>query len=163
MLTATSGTFASDDVLDLVGYTSTDTAAVSFNSGTDTTPLTIYTSSDAVVQTFTLAGDQVGTWFVTPDTSATGIDVYDPPTVTTATIANAGSLDINGPSSENVTFTGGTGALVLDDPRASAGQIVGFTGTAPDAAHSDTVDLVGINYDLRSLQKHSILQVACCQ
>jgi hypothetical protein len=46
-----------------------------------------------------------------------------------------------------VTFTGGTGGLVLNDPSGFSGQIIGFTGTAPDAAHSDTIDLVGINYN----------------
>jgi hypothetical protein len=40
--------------------------------------------------------------------------------------------------------------LVLDNPESFAGQITGFTGTAPDAAHSDVIDLVGINYDSSS-------------
>ncbi len=48
---------------------------------------------------------------------------------------------------DTVSFTAGTGALVLKDPETFTGQIVGFTGTAPDAAHSDTIDLIGINYD----------------
>jgi probable HAF family extracellular repeat protein len=65
----------------------------------------------------------------------------------TATIVSGGSLDLNAPSNETVTFTGGTGSLVLNDPEDFAGQIIGFTGTAPNAADSDTVDLVGINYD----------------
>jgi hypothetical protein len=46
-----------------------------------------------------------------------------------------------------VTFTGGTGSLVLDNPGGFTGHIVGFTGTAPDAAHSDTIDLVGIDFN----------------
>ena len=46
-----------------------------------------------------------------------------------------------------MTFTGDTGSLVLNEPDDFTGQIIGFTGTAPDAAHSDTVDLVGINYN----------------
>ena len=77
-----------------------------------------------------------------------GADVIDPTTVVAiATIAAGASLDIGTASSETVTFTGGTGSLVLADPEAFSGQIVGFTGTAPDAANSDTIDLVGINYD----------------
>jgi hypothetical protein len=149
VLTAASGSFASNDVLDLIGYATTDTASAgSFISGNDTTTLTIYDSSHDVVQTFTLAGNQSGTtWTVTADGSNTGIDVYDPPAVAVATIAAGASLDIGAPSRENVTFTGGTGSLVLNDPENFTGQIIGFTGTAPDAAHSDTIDLVGINYD----------------
>ena len=64
-----------------------------------------------------------------------------------ATIVAGSSLDIATASNETVTFTGGTGSLVLNDPASFTGQIIGFTGTAPDAAHSDTIDLVGINYD----------------
>ena len=63
-------------------------------------------------------------------------------------IAAGASLDISGPSNETGDILdGGTGSLVLNDPESFTGQIVGFTGTAPDAAHSDTIDLVGINYD----------------
>jgi hypothetical protein len=86
------------------------------------------------------------TWLATTDASNTGVDIYDPPAAAAAIAAGA-SLDISGPSNETVTFDGGTGALVLNDPESFTGQIVGFTGTAPDAAHSDTIDLVGINYD----------------
>ena len=63
------------------------------------------------------------------------------------TIGGGGNTLIALPFSDTVTFTGGTGSLILNDPAAFTGQIVGFTGTAPDAAHSDTIDLVGINYD----------------
>ncbi len=63
------------------------------------------------------------------------------------TVSSGGSTTITVPFSDGVTFTGGTGSLVLNDPAGFTGQIVGFTGTAPDAAHSDTIDLVGINYD----------------
>jgi hypothetical protein len=57
------------------------------------------------------------------------------------------SVVIDTASNQIVTFTSGTGELVLSDPGAFSGQIVGFTGTAPNAAHSDTIDLVNINYD----------------
>jgi hypothetical protein len=66
--------------------------------------------------------------------------------VPTATIASGGSLELTAASSESVTFAGGTGSLVLDQPAGFTGHIIGFTGTAPDAAHSDTIDLVGINF-----------------
>src|SRR5581483_10340770 len=45
------------------------------------------------------------------------------------------------------SFSGGTGSLVLSDPEGFTGHIEGFTGTAPDAAHSDTIDLVGIDFN----------------
>ena len=63
------------------------------------------------------------------------------------TVSSGGSTTITVPFSDGVTFTGGTGSLVLNDPAGFTGQIVGFTGTAPDVAHSDTIDLVGINYN----------------
>jgi hypothetical protein len=62
-------------------------------------------------------------------------------------VVAGGSFDIAAASNETVTFTGGTGSLFLNDPEGFSGQIEGFTGTAPDAAHSDTIDLVGINYN----------------
>jgi hypothetical protein len=66
---------------------------------------------------------------------------------TAVTVASGGSLDINAASSESVTFAGGTGSLILDQPAGFTGHIIGFTGTAPDAAHSDTIDLVGIDFN----------------
>jgi hypothetical protein len=51
-----------------------------------------------------------------------------------------------------VTFNNGTGTaaygeLVLASPENFCGQISGFTGTGPDTAHSDSIDLKGINYN----------------
>ena len=56
------------------------------------------------------------------------------------------------PSSMNVAFNNGAvtktyGELVLGDAAGFSGEISGFTGTAPDVAHSDSIDLVGINYN----------------
>jgi hypothetical protein len=70
-------------------------------------------------------------------------DAIDPPQV----IGAGQSIVIDTASNQIVTFTSGTGELVLSDPAGFSGQIVGFTGTAPNAAHSDTIDLVNINYD----------------
>jgi hypothetical protein len=81
----------------------------------------------------------------TASSASGGADIADPPAV--ATIVNGGSLDIGTSSNETVTFTGATGSLVVSEPESFTGQIIGFTGTAPDPAHSDTIDLVGINYD----------------
>ncbi len=59
-----------------------------------------------------------------------------------ALVSLGGTLDIKAPSNETVTFAGGIGTLVLDQPDGFSGQITGFTGTAPDAAHSDVVELL---------------------
>jgi hypothetical protein len=67
--------------------------------------------------------------------------VGDPP------ITPGATLTVSGASNEVYDFTGATGTLVLDQPQNFTGQIEGFTGTAPNAAHSDVVDLAGINYD----------------
>jgi hypothetical protein len=48
-------------------------------------------------------------------------------------------------SGATVTFGGGTGELKLDAPGSFAATIAGFTGTQADAAHSDVIDLAGIN------------------
>jgi large repetitive protein len=53
-------------------------------------------------------------------------------------------------SGASVTFEGGTGELKLDSPQSFSGTIAGFSGTAPDAQHSDVVDLAGI--DINSAQ-----------
>jgi Bacterial Ig-like domain len=61
---------------------------------------------------------------------------------------NAGATLEFGSSVANgatVTFDGGTGELKLDAPGSFAATIAGFTGTQADAAHSDVIDLAGIN------------------
>ena len=60
-------------------------------------------------------------------------------------ITNGGTAIFQGAVGGQVIFTGVFGGLVLDHPDSFTGTISGFTGTAPDAAHSDTIDLVGIN------------------
>ncbi|MGC1777862.1 MAG: hypothetical protein WBB34_07930, partial [Xanthobacteraceae bacterium] len=72
-----------------------------------------------------------------------------------ATIAAGATLEFFSTvaAAASVTFSAGTGSLVLNDPSGFAGQITGFTGTAPDAAHSDVVDLVGINYNSSSFSE----------
>jgi hypothetical protein len=65
------------------------------------------------------------------------------------TIANGTSLEFGSfvASGTTVTFAGGTGTLVLDQPETFAGRISGFTGTAANANSSDVIDLAGINYN----------------
>jgi large repetitive protein len=65
-----------------------------------------------------------------------------------ATIYGTSQITYDSASSENITFaTGATGELVLLDPSAFTGAITGFTGTAPNAAHSDVIDVAGIDYN----------------
>ena len=63
-------------------------------------------------------------------------------------VINGGTLDFGASSNVNVTFNNGAGTatygeLVLGNPENFCGQISGFTGTGPDAAHSDSIDLNG--------------------
>ncbi len=130
-------------MLDLIGYNISTIVTPSSNATGDTI-LTV-TDTGQTTLMITLGANYSGAWTVTGDGHG-GVDIYDPPAAV-ATIANGSALDLNEPSSETVAFTGGTGSLVLNDPEGFTGQIAGFTGTAPDAAHSDTIDLIGINYD----------------
>jgi hypothetical protein len=127
-------------MLDLIDYDTGTTVTPNVAGGNTT--LTVSDTGHAALS-LTLVGSY-SSWTITSDGHG-GVDIFDPPAP--ATIASGGSLDLDTPSDETVTFTGGTGSLVLNDPEDFTGQIIGFTGTVPDAAHSDTIDLVGINYD----------------
>jgi hypothetical protein len=66
-------------------------------------------------------------------------------------IIAGGTLVFDAQSNVNVTFDNGTGTptygeLVLGNPSDFSGQISGFTGTAPDTAHSDAIDLAGFDF-----------------
>ncbi len=64
-----------------------------------------------------------------------------------AATIHAGTLEFDAASNVNVTFDNGSvasptyGTLVLGDPADFSGTIANFTGTSPDANHSDTIDL----------------------
>jgi len=65
-------------------------------------------------------------------------------------IANGATLKLDGSDTNAVTFQtsehhSSYGTLVLEDPSGFTGDIFGFTGTAPDSAHSDGIDLTGFN------------------
>jgi hypothetical protein len=64
--------------------------------------------------------------------------------------AGAGVDDIG--TSATVTFTGATGILAIDQPDGFTGQILGFTGTAPDPNHSDSIYLANFNESSFSVQ-----------
>jgi hypothetical protein len=66
-------------------------------------------------------------------------------------IIAGGTLIFDAQSNMNVTFDNGSGTpaygeLVLGHASDFSGQISGFTGTAPDTAHSDAIDLKDISF-----------------
>ncbi len=78
------------------------------------------------------------------------LQIEDPVNGSGSAIITSGTLVFDAQSNMNVTFNNGTGTptygeLVLDDPSSFSGQISGFSGTAPDTAHSDVIDLRGFN------------------
>ena len=69
----------------------------------------------------------------------------------TAVIAG-GTIEFDAATSAAVMFdngAGGTtyGVLILIDPSHFTGDISGFAGTAPDLAHSDGIDVIGVNFN----------------
>ena len=82
-------------------------------------------------------------------------------------VISGGTLEFGAASDVAVQFdNGGTGTtpsygeLVLDDAKDFSGQISGFAGTAPDAAHSDTVDLAGFvesSYSVQTVGNNEVL------
>ena len=158
-ISASSGSLASNDFIYLKGFNATYTTATpAFNSSTDTTTLLVTDPHDDLSVSLTLDGNYSADTF-TASSASGGADIADPPA--TATVVNGGSLEISTSSNETVIFTGATGSLVISQPESFAGQIIGFTGTAPDPAHSDTIDLIGINYDLPHFRKPTMLRPAC--
>lgn len=142
------GISGSGDVLDLTGFDTGATVSYSGNSSSGV----ITVSEGANVVDLTITGTNIGTFVKAGlDSSGTGLLIHDPPAETDPIIVDSGAThEITGASSQNITFantSNTTGNLVIDDPSGFSGQITGFTGTAPDAAHSDTIDLVGINYN----------------
>ena len=135
--------FGAGDAIDLndLAYSANDTLIWTQDSSVGI--LTI--DDNGTTENITIDGNYTqGEFALTNDgTPADGTDVVSVP----VDVAAATTLDLTGPSSETVEFTAATGSLVLNDPDGFSGQIIGFNGTAPDAAHSDTVDLVGINYN----------------
>ena len=79
------------------------------------------------------------------------LQIHDSVSGGSAIIAG-GTLIFDAQSNVNVTFDNGAGApaygeLVLGDATSFSGQISGFTGTSPDTAHSDAIDLKDISFD----------------
>jgi large repetitive protein len=140
------------DVLTLQGFDAAHTTVdAQYNPLNDTTLLEVTDASDHQSASLILDGNYGSTIFkVTADPNG-GVDISGSPA--TATVAAGGTLELNHASSEQITFLAGTGSLVIDQPSTFTGAIAGFTGTAPDPAHSDTIDVVGINYDSPAFQE----------
>jgi hypothetical protein len=86
------------------------------------------------------------------------LQIVDPVSGGNAIIAG-GTMEFDAQSNVNVTFNNGAGVpvygeLVLGDAADFSGQISGFTGTAPNAASSDVIDLAGINYNSGSFSEN---------
>jgi hypothetical protein len=79
------------------------------------------------------------------------LQIQDAVTGGTALIAG-GTIEFDAAASLAVTFDNGAagtayGVLVLKDASQFTGDISGFTGTAADLAHSDGIDVVGIDFN----------------
>ena len=141
------GLSGAGDVLTLKGFDAAHTtAAALYNSQNDTTMLTVTDAVDHHSASLILDGNYSSPTFDVTTHQIGSVDITFRPT-SIATVSDGGTLELNQASSDHIVFQGGTGSLVLDQPTSFTGHISGFTGTAPDAAHSDTIDLVGIDHD----------------
>jgi hypothetical protein len=136
---------AQSDTIDVVGYNVLDFFSNSYHAqyfaGSG-----LVTIADAFLPTvgFTFQGFSGSMIFVSDGHGGTLI--YDPPSGAAA-IAGGEIFEVTAADNGTVTFTGATGVLQLDDPQSFSGHIAGFTGTAADAAHSDVVDLGGVDFN----------------
>ncbi len=141
------GLSGAGDVLTLKGFDASHTTAdAAYNPQNDTTPLTVTDALDHHSVSLILDGNYASTTFDVTTHQNGSVDIVSRPT-SIDTVSDGETLELNHASSEQITFEGETGSLVLDQPTSFAGHISGFKGTAPDAAHSDTIDLVGIDHD----------------
>ena len=85
-------------------------------------------------------------WAVVSDGSG-GTFVVDPDIVVASNDSNSAT------GTQTVLFAGRTGTLNIAST--FTGEIVGFTGTAPDAAHSDVIDLAGFDWQDTSVSASS--------
>jgi hypothetical protein len=141
------GLSGAGDLLRLKGFDAAHTTAGTvYDSQNDTTLLTV---TDVVAHhsvSLILDGNYASTTFDVTAHQNDSVDITSRPT-SIATVPDGGVLELNQASSDSVVFQGETDSLVLDQPASFTGHISGFRGTAPDAAHSDTIDLVGIDHD----------------
>lgn len=136
--------FSLADVLTLKGFDAAHTMDDAiYNQQNDTTVLTVSDTSDHHAVSLILYGRYSSTNFNVLPHENGGVDITSSP----ETVPVGGELELNRASSDTITFNGGTGTLVIDQPQNFTGEIANFTGTAPDAAHSDVIDVRSIDYD----------------
>ncbi len=78
------------------------------------------------------------------------LQVDDAVTGTGTALIEGGTLVFEAQASANVVFNNGSGApvygeLIVGNAEQFTGHIIGFAGTAPDATHSDEIDLTGFS------------------
>jgi len=141
------GLSGAGDVLTLKGFDAAHTTAdAAYDSQNNTTLLTVTDVLDHHSVSLILDGNYASTTFDVTTRQNGSVDITSRPT-SIATVSDGDALELNQASSDHIVFQGETGSLVLDQPTNFTGHISGFRGTAPDAAHSDTIDLVGIDHD----------------
>ncbi len=147
---------AAENYIDLKGFSYTSETKVmsaSYNPTTNITEVTITNGNSANNITIALSGDYHSRDIEFASDESGGTLFSDPSANSgTVTIGSGTTLDICAASTATVSFTNGDGKptygeLVLGDAVDFTGQISGFAGTAPDTAHSDAIDLEGINYN----------------
>jgi hypothetical protein len=110
------------------------------------TQLTVADETRGTSATINLVGDFSSTSFVITADGHGGVNVHDPVPAPT-TIEAGETLAVGSSWDAPVTFAADTGTLQLNNPASFTGHITGFAGTAPDAAHSDIIDLTGIDFN----------------
>ena len=122
-----------------VGATLSD-GSHSFTATTGATSVDVH---DWTLGSLTVTSPDINDFVLVATATATDSNGFNYSATTTEAVSVG--LEIASPSSQTVTFGGPAGELKLDDPASFWGHIVGFGGTAPDAEHSDVIDLVGVS------------------
>jgi hypothetical protein len=120
---------------------------VTVRNGTDSVVLQLNTHHDSTFEgAFELSSDGHGGTLIDDPAVATG----------TVTIDSGHILDISGAGAATVNFAnsnGTTGGLVLDNPQAFTGQIVGFAGDGT-LENSDIIDLQNIDFASLTMESY---------
>ena len=90
-------------------------------------------------------GEQNPAYWYLDDVSVVDVSRVGLKGTESVTIESGATLELGASDSQIITFATDTGTLKLDSPSTFTGQILGFTGTAPNLAHSDAIDLVGFD------------------
>jgi hypothetical protein len=142
------GTGTVSDAIDLKGITfdSGTTWKYTENSAGTGGTLTLYKGT-TIIDTINFVGSYTTANFTVGSDGNGGTLITDSLSGSAATIAGD-KLIIDAQSNVNITFNNSTayGELVLSDAPGFTGQISGFTGTAPNLASSDAIDLTDINF-----------------